>query len=218
MIHIIGVKKAIMLGVLTAVNAGLGAALYFYLIPESTRLVGEAQTAQQQAAAKQADTVKLRQEYDTIQDQKTLFQNLDAVGFFSDQNRFVARRRIEQIQEFTNVMTARYDIGSAKIEENDLVKESQHVLLNSPVRIEIDAIDDVDFFNFIYWAENGFPGHVSIRNVSLKRNQTINEAVLREIAGGAPVALISGSITFDWHTILSESEVNNETDAGRQGM
>jgi hypothetical protein len=217
MIQVIGVKKAVMLGTLAALNAALGAVLYFYLIPESSRLESEAQSVQQQTSSKRTDTDTLRKEYDTIQDQKALFQNLDAAGFFSDQSRFVGRQRIEQIQKFTNVMTARYDIGSAKIEENDLVKESQHVLLDSPIKIDIDAIDDIDFFNFIYWVENGFPGHVSIRNISMKRNQSVNEAILRQIAGGTPVPLISGTIYFDWHTFLSESEVNNGADAG-QGM
>ena len=39
---------------------------------------------------------------DEIQEQKGEFESLEAIGFFSDQSRVVARQRIENIQKFTN--------------------------------------------------------------------------------------------------------------------
>lgn len=205
--QILGVKRIVILLVLASINGLLGAGTYLYFMPHNDELNGQLRTLTSQVAAKHADTAKLQGEYRVIQDQKVFFESLNAAGFFSNQNRAVARQRIGDIQKFTNVLSAKYDITAATVEKNPLAADSGDVVINSPVDIKVDALDDVDFYNFIYWVENAFPGIVSVKSMKVSRVADINETVLRAIGSGVAVTLINGEVSFEWRTMVPEKDV-----------
>lgn len=207
MIGMIGKKRLAILAFLIVINAAMAGAVYFYLTPQNDKLEKELRTVKAQSAGKQSETERLRSEYKDIQKKKTHFDNLEQAGFFSDQSRFVGQKRIEDIQKFTSILTARYEIRSAVTEKNPFTAPAGHIILNSPVSVSMDALDDVDVYNFIYWMENAFPGHVSVKSLSLSRELEINDAVVREVGNGIPVTLVKGAVEFNWRTMLPESQV-----------
>lgn len=214
MIQVIGFKRALALFVLIAVNAVLAASVYMYFIPQNEKLDRDLRMTKAQISEKRSEADRLRVEYQQIQDRKAQFETLTQSGFFSSQSRVVARKRIESIQKATNILTARYNIKSAEVEKNPEVENAGHVILDSAIDVSLDAMDDVDFFNFIYWIENAFPGHVSMKEVSLRRVLDINEATLRQIGIGTPTVLISGRIGFDWRTMVPKDQVEAIIPAG----
>ncbi|MBI4030661.1 MAG: hypothetical protein HY370_03200 [Proteobacteria bacterium] len=203
----LGFKRIVLLLALAVADVAMGAAVYLYYMPHSMQIEREFRTVRQQAIVKREDAERLKMEYEQIQAQKDHFQALEATGFFSDQSRVVARERIEAAQRYTNVLTARYNMQAAKLEKKKEAENSGRVVVNTPVSIDIEALDDMDFYNFIFWIENAFPGHVSVQNVKIERAADVNEATLRQIGSGTAATLVKGTVDFSWRTMMPESLV-----------
>ncbi len=211
MIDILGRTKIIIIASLAAFNIFLGAVIYLYFAPHNEDLTNQLQSVQHQVTMKRADADRMRNQYETIQEQKAYFGTLKDAGFFTDQNRSIARQRIEQIQKFTNVLTARYNIGSASIEKNPKADSSGYVVINSRGTILFEALDDVDLYNFTYWVENTFPGHVSVTLLDVSRGQDLDDATLRQIGSGTAIPLARGTLNFEWRTMIPASQIANLT-------
>ncbi|MCB9991578.1 MAG: hypothetical protein H6867_09445 [Rhodospirillales bacterium] len=218
MIQVIGVKKILVLLLLVAANAALAAVTYLYVQPEAQKLERQLRSTKTQISQKQADTERLRNEFDEIQARKQDFETLTSAGFVSDQNRLVARRRITDIQKYSKVLRASYDIGAANIVKNKMVTDIEHVILQSPVKVSVEALDDIDFYSFIYWMESAFPGHVAVTNMTVQRTSDVSEVSLRQIGSGLPMTLVKGNVEFVWRTLAPESDVHKSDEFGPGGF
>lgn len=207
MIEIIGLRRIITIAVLAAFAGALAAGSYLYVAPQSLKLQRDLNNVRGQIGTKRSETQRLASEFEQIQEQKTFFNNLRDAGFFSDQNRVVASRRLEEIQKFSRVLATRYQIDSAVQEANATAESIDHVVLDSRINVSIDAIDDIDVMNFVYWVENALPGHVSVRNIKMTRNGDISEGKLRGIGQGQAVIMVQGQVDFNWRTMVPKDSV-----------
>ena len=209
MIQVIGLKRLIILSVLLAFNAALGAGLYLYVMPENLSVTRQLSSTRSQVATMRNDAQELRGDIEQIEDKKSYFTNLQTVGFMSDQNRLVARRRIMDIQQYSKVLKAKYDIGSAVVMDDENLSNSDQVVLSSELAINIDAMDDIDFYSFIYWLRNTFQGHVTIDNIKMQRMNDVNDVTVRQIGSGLPMTMIKGDVSAKWRTIVPKSTVTD---------
>lgn len=217
MIGVLGTKRLIGTVVLLLLNVGLAAAVYMYLMPQSDQLVREARGLRGRVSVKLADSEKLRLEHQQIQEQKSRFENLRASGFFSDQNKVLARTKIEAVQKYSGILSAAYNISPASTSAGKLTEGTGHMMLDTPVSLTIEAMDDVDFFNFIYWIENGFPGHISVSSLSMERTLDVNDVTLRQIGSGVETTLVKGKVSFNWRTLIPETGAGT-AGGGSNGM
>lgn len=217
MIQVLGAKRILLLIIFLSANAALAATTYLYVMPKRDQLQRELNTTRSQITQKRTDAEKLRNEFQEIQQQKAYFQSMQAAGLTSDQNRLVARRRIAEIQNYSRVLKASYNINSATVEEGAAAREIGHVILNSPIRVDIEAMDDSDFYAFLYWMENAFPGHTAVSKMKIERVLDVNEATLRAIGSGTPVVLIKGNIDFVWRTMVPEEQIRT-SNFGSEGF
>ena len=218
MIQVIGLKRLIILSVLLAFNAALGAGLYLYVMPENLSVTRQLSSTRSQVATMRNDAQELRGDIEQIEDKKSYFTNLQTVGFMSDQNRLVARRRIMDIQQYSKVLKAKYDIGSAVVMDDENLSNSDQVVLSSELAINIDAMDDIDFYSFIYWLRNTFPGHVTIDNIKMQRMNDVNDVTVRQIGSGLPMTMIKGDVSAKWRTIVPKSTVTDDQTPLGQGF
>ncbi|NCC22975.1 MAG: hypothetical protein EOM26_11035 [Alphaproteobacteria bacterium] len=212
MIGILGFRRIVVLLVLAAIAGLVAAGVYLYLEPQNVAAEREMRSLKSQVAAKRNDIEKVRAELDKLTEQKDTFEELRKVGFFSQQDRLVAKDRIEEIQELSSVLAVRYRIRPAEIETNPLIRKAKHVVLASPFEITVDALDDSDIYRFIYLLQTSFPGHASFDSVNLKRGAQVDDASLRQILTDRPVALVNGNLKFTWRTILPEEQVSIQGD------
>ncbi len=173
MIAILGIKRVIALGVLAALCIIFAGAGYGYFMPENRKQEVQLRQLQAQISEKKGETNKLRTELDEIKQQKSRFENLRTAGFFSNQNRLVAKKRILDIQKRTGVLKASYNISTAEVFESEAAKEAAHVVLKSPMNIVLEAMDDKDIINYIFWLENTIPGHLTIDSLTMRRTQDL---------------------------------------------
>jgi hypothetical protein len=207
MIQVLGVKRVIVLAVLVAVNAVLAGVLYYIILPQKETTERQLRSTRAAVESRRSEVSRLQTEFEQIQEQKAQFAKLEAAGFFTAQDRLDARKTMEMIQTTSRVLAARYSIEAAQIEEAPMAAEANHVLLKTPVRVTIDALDDVDFYSFMYWIENAFPGQAAIRNFKLERKIDVGEAALRQIGSGTPTVLVSGDLDFMWTTMVPKDRI-----------
>jgi hypothetical protein len=210
MIKILGAKRVIILAVLVALNAVLGGFLYYMIIPQKETTERQLRSTRAAVETRRTEVSRLQSEFEQIQEQKSQFGHLEKSGFFSNQDRLGARKTMEMIQSTSRVLAARYQIDAAQVTEDPLATETNHVLLKTPVRVSVDALDDVDFYSFMYWIENAFPGQASIKNFSMQRKIDVNEDTLRLIGSGTPTNLVGGEVSFIWTTMVTRDQISQQ--------
>lgn len=207
MIQILGFRRVITLAILIAANLALAGALYSLVLPQKDKTERELRSTRSAVNARRDEVATLKNEYEQIQEQKNLFENLQQAGFFTVQDRINARKTIEQIQKESKVLAARYDIQAIQVQESPLAAEADHVLLHSPMSFSLDALDDIDVYSFMYWAQNAFPGQVAINSLTIERRMDVDEITLKQIGTGTPVVLVSATVNFSWNTMVPRAQL-----------
>lgn len=202
MIKVLGIKRVLTLLILFGVNVALAAMLYFIVLPSKDSTEKELRTTRSAVQSRRTEVTRMQTEYQQIQEEKNLFGDLENSGFFGTQDRLEARRTMESIQSASHVLSAKYNINAVVVKENTASAMSDHVILQSPVTVQLDALDDVDVYKFLYWIENGFPGQSLITDITLERKQDIDENVLKQIGNGVPSVLMTASVNFAWNTFV----------------
>ncbi len=209
MMSVIGPRRIIILLSLALLNAALAGGTYFLMIPHNENLQMQLNQVRGEISTARTETDRLRNEFDEIQKQKEQFEKLGSTGFFTAQDRVQARDRFEAIQKYSRVILASYDISPAMVERTEDLTAAGQVMLKTPVSVDIDALDDMDFYNFAYLIENAFPGYAGINRMEIRRVREIDDVSLREIGSGLPTAMIKGKFDFNWRTILPENKIQD---------
>lgn len=213
----VGTKRIIILAVLLGLNVLLAAAVYLWLLPQQDFLTTRANSLKGQATGLRDDAIRMTTQLDTIQKLKESYEQMQAAGFFASQDRVDARDRIRAIQKYSRVLTASYDIKPVVIDgQGDKLKAAEQVILSTPIDISVEALDDVDLYNFAALIKSGFPGYVAIDSIDVTRIHDLDESALRGIGSGAPTPLINGKISFTWNTVVDSKDVkvDDPTKAG----
>jgi hypothetical protein len=213
MIRILGVKRILVLLVLVVLNGLFATGVYLYLMPQKLQKERDLSGVRGQIGTLQGDIDRLQIEFDQLEAQQAQFDILNERGFFSSQGRRQAEKTLENIQKQAGVISAVASIKSGTVEDSEEAQKAAHKILVSPISIQVEALDDVDVFRYLFLLEKFFPGHLTITNINVERTSDISGPVLRSIASGSNPALVTASIEMLWRTMIPESEVMN-TDAG----
>jgi hypothetical protein len=102
---------------------------------------------------------------------------------------------------------AEYSIDPAKVIRDQKAKKAGHVILSSPVSIDMEALDDIDIYTFIDLMQKDFPGNIDIRKITLERKHDIKTELLQNIASGEPKVLMEAKMEFQWRSMIPESNL-----------
>lgn len=219
MIKILGTKVVVFILVLIALNAGLGYGVYNYLMPMRAQKEQDLSALQAETQARYQEVAKLKEEFVSLQRQLRDFKELEAQGYFSNQNRVDAQSSFNNLRLLAGLLKTKYEISSGERIDDPAAVEANHVILRSPVRLDIESLDDVDVYTFVKALEEKFPGSVDITAFKLDRDELITAPLLRKIGSGTPVKLVSAKVEFDWRTMADKNrldEFDTSTSAGEQ--
>ncbi len=206
MIKLIGAKRLMFIVVLAGLCAVLAGASFGLIKPENEDVTRELSELKADIDFKTSETTRFREEITQIQSEKNTFQSLQSLGFLGEQSRLDARKRIEAIQSYSRVLSARYNIEPGKVSNADTATAADQVLLTTQIEIDLDALDDADVYKFISLMENAFIGHVSVTSLELERVLDLNEVTLRQIGSGIPAVLVKAKLVLNWQTLLSRQQ------------
>lgn len=206
MIKILGIKRVAAIAVLSAIGLFMVAILFGLVLPELQKTERDLRVVRASVANGRAELDQLKNDFDFFKEQRYLFEDLQQVGFFGAQDRYEAKKRIEAIQDQANILHMHYNISPAVVEENKNAAKADYVVLKTAATVDVEAMDDLDFYSFMYWIDNAFTGQVSITGFDMERVLDVNSKTLRHIGSGAATTLLKGSLSFEWRTLIPRAD------------
>ncbi len=210
MMDLLGIKRLVQLGVLIAVNALLAMVVYGHLMPKEKQMQFQTRSLQNQVFEVESDIEKLRADTATLQAQQEDFKKLEDAGFFELQSRRDAQDMIENIQAASSVVTSTASIDPGTISPNKEAAKAGYGLLVSPMKVTIDAYDDLDVYKYLFLMKREFPGDLSFEKIEITRVTDLDNTVLRGIAGGENIPLVSADVNLIWRTMVRDPSAGEE--------
>lgn len=201
MLLILGRNRVTLLAVLAVLNIVSAYAVYQYIGPMRVTSDSELSKAKNALEAKRAEIKKLKEEYALLQNQLEYFKDLEARGFFNDQNRVAAQESFEKLRTISGVLRARYNIAAGELIEDPRAVDANYVVLKSPIVVDLDSIDDIDVYSFLKLIQDRFPGKVDIASMEITKSNEISAETLKKIGEGTPVPLVTSKFEFEWTTM-----------------
>lgn len=208
MIRILGTKAVLYLVLLLLLNGGAAYALYEYVIPMREAKERQLKSLKAEIDARRAEVATFKEEYVLLQSQLRIFKELEKKGFFNNQNRARAKESIAELMGLSGTLKYKLRIMKGELIEDVGATAANHVVIKSPVAIDIDSLDDVDVYTFTMALQNKFPGNVDITGMKLERKELITAALLRQIGGGGAVPLVKSTVEFDWRTMVKNDKLS----------
>jgi len=209
MIRLIGLNKIFLmlfLGMLLALFV-----FYYYMVasPEIASNDRELRNNNGEISKISNDLNQLKIGIEQFKEQEDQFQSLYKHDLFNPQDRVEARKRLTAIRDSSGVSSAQYTINSAKVDKNEDIKKAGYKILNTPMTFRIEAIDDLDVYRFIYLLNHGFPGQITLEEVSVSREEEITLPLLKQIGIGQEEMrpLINAEIEASWRTSVPDTQL-----------
>ncbi len=207
MIAKIGLKRALLILVLAGLLASLFGANEWLFKPKVVESQQQLGTAINELTTLQDEIKKMREDFVLFEKQKDFYETISRMGFFNDQDRVLARERFDTMQKLSKIISARYEIKAANILSDETPPETGFVVMESPITVELAAVDDLDVYRFIYYLNYGFPGHITINSLNIERLGDVTPDVLKQIGTGSPPALVTAKMELDWRTMARKDSI-----------
>jgi hypothetical protein len=211
MIGKIGFKRALMLFVLAALAVVLFAANEWVFKPKVTESQAQLNQAMGEIGTLQGEIDKMRADFALFEQQKDFYDIISRMGFFNDQDRVLARQRFDTMQKLSKIISARYEIKAANILTQETNPETGFVVMESPISVELSAVDDLDIYRFIYFLNYGFPGHITINKLNIERKANVTPEILKQIGTGNPPEIVAAKMELDWRTMARKEAIQPST-------
>jgi len=216
MIRIIGMQRFLLLLILGGMLAGLFLYDWYVLKPDLLK-------HQRELSANHSAINEMRTNMDNIvqgmalfEEQKSQFEDVRQYGFFDLQDRVATRKRLNAMQKESRLMSAKYTIKQAVIEEGGPAEEAGYKLLNTEIIFSLSGLEDMDIYNFIYLLNYGFPGQISIDSISISRDKEVTEPLLRQIGVGGSEPIVKANLKVRWHTMVEDKSLSASDREGVQ--
>jgi len=206
MVKVLGFRRIVILLALIAINAILGAVAYMHFIPQKDIKERELRGVRGQVSTLRTDISNLEIEFEQLDEQREEFEMLKKDGFFDGQSRRKAELIFQKIQKSSGVVSAVASVSAGAFEENEEAKKANHKILNSPIVVRIEAVNDLDIYRYIYLVNEFFPGHVGIDTIKIRREADVSGTVLRGIASGKNPPLVTADLRLAWRTMIPDTD------------
>lgn len=217
MIQILGAKRVILLVLSVGIALALGGLVYGVTIPASAQAKTDLQALEGRISTRRQEIEGIRGEIEKFSAQKDQYNELRKMGFFSSQDRLMARAKFDELRTLSRILTAKYKINQATYETNEQIAKAGYVIVKSSVDMDIEAIDDVDVYRLLYLLDTAFPGHSAMESLSLVKAMDVTQPLLRQIGNGTPAPIIKGKMTFVWRTVLPEAQAGDLLKSNQAG-
>ncbi len=208
MIHILGRRRIMTLGILAGICLLLSGFYLVVLFPQVSAADRTLRGIRGDVSGMEEKSRSLRSAFEEFRANKPDYDRIEQVGFFNPQDRLLIRERFQAMKKQTGVLSARYDIEPAQVIANPQVEDAGYRMLQSRMDIALDAVDDRQVYAFMYALGNEFPGRISMVEVNITRADAgLTDANVAEIASANPPVLIKAIIKADWYSLVSAKEI-----------
>ena len=209
MVRLIGIRRILAIVLLAAFLVILFLYNSVLMKPDIRQMQQELARSKAEVAEMGVNIDKLMQGIELFKSQESEFLQIQKFGFFDDQDRVEARRRLNLMQKESRLLSAKYTIMQAVDQENEKAQEAGYKEIATEISFELEALDDTDIYNFIYMLNYGFPGQVSITSLAMSREKEITQPLLRKIGVGETEPLVKAGLKVNWTTMIPDGTLSS---------
>lgn len=204
---LIGVRRALILAILFAVNLAIAAAFFLQLSPMRDDAQRKLDGVNTQIGDTSQKIASIKSDLETFNKTLPQYQALQAKGFTLNQDRFRMSRDLDDVRKKAQLAGFSFSIADIKKIESADAKGANLQLIDSRIKIDnVVSLLDLNFYDFVDLMGSDFPLHVRLQSFDLLRKDPLNAAALAHIARKDPVNLISATAEFDWLTVVPQQE------------
>lgn len=207
MIKLVGIKRLLVVIVLLGINLAVLAGYFMVLAPQMEDIQMQLRTADAQIFELSGKISNIKKDMVFLKENMPRYQALRDHGLFQEQDRFLVNRVLGDIRVKNNLSGLSFTIQDVREMPNKDADAIGYRLSRSRVDITIiSVLFDRDIYGFMQDISNALPGHVYIKDFTVKRVAEVNEANLKSIADGASIGFVNSNFSFDWLTLLSKPD------------
>lgn len=213
----VGLKRLFVLAVLLALNIVL-ASIYFMVVDPMLQDARQRQsTLGSEISDLNSKIATAKQEIAFLKENLDSYRVLEERGFFTEQDRFMIGRLIDETGRKAGLSQFNYSIDELKKIDNEDAKKIDHQLVSSRITVKsINASLDNGVYALMQDIGSAFPEHTRINKFEIKRARLLDDQALKDIASGnASAGLITAEVVFEWMSLVSNAPpVNPNAPAG----
>ena len=99
--------------------------------------------------------------------------------------------------------------------ESKRAKDANYKMVATDIQFDLEAIEDVDIYKFLYVLTYGFPGQVVVNDFTVSRDVEVTQPLLRRIGSGQSEPIVQSSVRISWYTMVPEDNDVTEENGGR---
>ncbi|MDP2205204.1 MAG: hypothetical protein Q8K65_02750 [Alphaproteobacteria bacterium] len=200
---LIGIKRALILAILLAINLAI-AGLYFFVIePMRSRASIQLTGIESEIAGLQSKIQGVKRELADFKVNLPKYEELKSVGFFNAQDRFDLMRHLDRVKDSAALPGFPFDVTEIKEIPSSDAAASQSRLVYSRINVkDVPTLVDSDFYNFIDVMQKTFPAHVRLSSFSIARAAQMDATLLQQIRRKEKNTAMTAKVAFDWLTIV----------------
>lgn len=211
---LIGIKRALILAILLAINLSIAGIFFFGIEPMRQKANNDLAIVETQIGSLRGKIDNVKKELADFQKNLPKYGELKKVGFFNQQDRFQLGRDLDLVQEKSGLPGFGYSVSEVKKVDNEDAEKSKSQLIKSEILIDKPlALDDSDFYRFIYAMMSDFPSHLRLQSFDISRKPVDNNA-LSKIKTQEIRSMVDAKVVFEWMTIVPEEVPAGQNQSG----
>lgn len=209
LVQIIGVQRFSKLLILLLLNGVLGAALYYYVMPELVRSEREFKTVKNEVNRLRNDINTVEERLSELKENEKQYDRLLQREFISNQDRVSIRNVIDDMRARSGVKTLTYNIEPIQYIEHEHSYALDYDLIRSNVSVDVTALLDLEVLALQSMFNDEFPGKTVLEKVSYTRTNPITQENLVKIGNGQLIDFMRGKIDFSWYSLVEKPSYDN---------
>ena len=196
-------KLRTLLTILFGINVVVGAGYFLFILPMQQEARTVLNTVRGEVSGLQGKIASIKQDKEALEKSMPAYDELKDKGFFMDQDRFMIKRWLDDMQKKSDIASFSFSIADINDIQNPTATGINSRLINSRIKVEkIVSALDTNIYSFLQDIENSFPEHTRIQSFNIRRSAPVTEDALKKIASGEVVSFVNASIVFDWLTLV----------------
>jgi len=205
----IGKKRTILLVVVIVINVVMLGVWQKLLIPQQEQLTTEAASVQATRSKLQTDIRELPAKHAALEASETRYDDLEAHGLFTPQDRIEARGHMGILRQETGLSAVNYSIEPQKTIDTPALAPTEKDLVMSEIKLKMDSLTDHEILKFLDKMQTSFSGLVVLKDFKMTREKELTNENLMSLKNGETTNFVSSEASFEWYSITPKASTTS---------
>lgn len=207
-IQLIGFSRCLRLGIVLVANIAVLAILFLVVFPQYQNAQDDLRGLKGSIMQKRNDINEMKDRVEYMTKNKGRYDTMMERGFIGDQDRLLARRRLQDISMMSDVLDLDYEIGAVEEENSFELDEIGHAKVKSTMSFDITAYSDIEIYSFLDLLRSEFPGYVQVNDIDIEREPKGPLYLVTESLMAGEMPMVTTKIEAEWVTLRSNVDEN----------